>query len=82
MPKDPAASWAEVIESVPAPTFVKLNITASLKRWRRPEKIVESPFQPTDNVGATCGRPPVRKELKMSPPPAKEPHVVVKLFRS
>ena len=70
---------------MPAPTFVKLNITASLKRWSRPEKMVESvdrAFQPTDSVGATCGRTPTRKELKMSPPPAKEPHVVEKLFRS
>ena len=42
MPKVPPVVWADVSVSVPVPTLATLKITASLKRWKRPEKVVEA----------------------------------------
>ena len=68
-PNEPVEGWAAVRVSVPAPILLISGKDASLKRMKRPAKVVLASLKPTFSVG-------VPSALKTSPEPARPPHVV------
>ena len=75
VPKEPLAGWAPVRVSVPVPILLISGKDASLKRMKRPAKVVLALLKPTLSVG-------LPSELKTSPEPARPPQVVFRLLRS
>ena len=74
-PNEPEAGWAEVRVSVPVPILLISGKATSLKRMKRPAKVVSTLLKPTLSVG-------LPRALKTSPEPERPPQVVFWLLRS
>ena len=74
-PKEPVVGCTEDNVSLPVPILLIWPKAASLKRMKRPVKVVSALLKPTLRVG-------VPNELKMSPEPVSPPQVVARLLRS